>query len=375
MHDIKIAILTPNNNSYTETFIQKHIDFLPFKKIVIYGDLIPYIVQGEEYESFQIGFFEKIKRKFTSVKPSYGDDYKKQKLKHHLEKHKIQVVLAEYVLVGSLVFEICKKLNIPIIATGLGYELAIHKILNEHKETYSNFFKYCSAIIIVAKSMEKVLIKLGCSSEKIIHSPAGASEDFYEIEPNYNSFQLFAIGRFIEKKSPHLTILSFYHVLKKYPQSKLIFAGDGPLLNFCKDIVSTLKMENNVDFVGKISQDQQRKFLKESRIFVQHSRVASDGDSEGTPVAIVEASSAGLPVVSTLHAGIIDVIINNETGYLVNEGDVDSMTSKIIELLDSSELSKKMGIAGKLNIKNNFTLKKHINLIEEVILKAVKSTI
>jgi glycosyltransferase involved in cell wall biosynthesis len=221
--------------------------------------------------------------------------------------------------------------------------------------------------------MTKILTELGCDKNKIIHSPAGASTDFLNIEPDYLSKQLFAIGRFVEKKSPHSTILSFNKVLQSHPTAKLIFAGDGPLLPICKDIVKSLKIENNVFFVGKITQEQQRDYLASSRVFVQHSKIATDGDSEGTPVAIVEASSAGLPVVSTNHAGIIDVIIQNETGFLVEEGDIEMMAEKIILLLDDHVLAQKMGKAGKQNIQTNFTLDQHIQAIEECIITSVQN--
>ncbi len=372
MHNIRLAILSPSSPSNTETFIQKHIDYLPFEKTVIYGDPIPHQIPGFTNVAEPVNIFKKIRQKFKPATMSYGNDFKEQQLKQLLINKRIQVVLAEYVLTGSYVCNVCKELNIPIIATGLGYELAMYKVIEDHKAAYFNFFKYCSSIIIVARSMEKVLMKLGCDKTKIIHSPAGASEDFFEIEPDYNSMQLFAIGRFVEKKSPHLMVLTFYQVLQKFPQAKLVFAGDGPLLNFTKDIVKALKMENSVSFVGKISQEEQKKYLKESRIFVQHSRIASDGDSEGTPVAIVEASSAGLPVVSTNHAGIIDVVIKDQTAFLVEEGDTDEMAVKIMQLLNDRELAKKMGAAGKENIKHNFTLEKHIAAIEGAILKAVQ---
>ncbi|MBK8368422.1 MAG: glycosyltransferase [Bacteroidetes bacterium] len=379
MSNIKIAILVPNPNvQHLETFIKNHVEKINFDKIVLYGGPIPFKLSENDKLSLLLKLTYKFNVFFKTKKSKEKWFYQKLVLKSHLKKHHVQLVFAEYVLTGSNVLDVCKELNIPIIATGLGYEISVTKIINDNRKNYQEFLKYCSSVIVVAKSMTKILTELGCDKNKIIHSPAGASTDFLNIEPDYNSMQLFAIGRFVEKKSPHSTILSFYKVLQVYPNAKLIIAGDGPLLPMCMDIVRSLKIENSVSFVGKISQEQQRDYLKNSRIFVQHSKLASDGDSEGTPVAIVEASSAGLPVVSTIHAGIIDVVVNNETGFLVDEGDVDTMAEKIILLLSDSELAKKMGAAGKHNIQTNFTLNQHIQKIEEHIsnqykvIKAIK---
>ena len=71
--------------------------------------------------------------------------------------------------------------------------------------------------------------------------------------------------------------------------------------------------------------------LKSSTAFAQHSITAENGDMEGTPVGIVEASYAGLPVISTFHAGIPDVINNRETGLLVEEHDVEEMEAMDID--------------------------------------------
>jgi colanic acid/amylovoran biosynthesis glycosyltransferase len=374
MSSIKIAILLPKpNKNDIETFIENHIKKINFDKIVLYGGLVPFKISENDKPNVIIKFIYKLNLLLKTNKSKDKMFYQKMILKRQLKAHKIQLVLAEYVLTGGHVFDVCKELNIPIIATGLGYEISVTKIINDNKKNYQAFLKYCSAVIVVAKSMTKILTELGCDKNKIIHSPAGASTDFLNIEPDYLSKQLFAIGRFVEKKSPHSTILSFNKVLQSHPTAKLIFAGDGPLLPICKDIVKSLKIENNVFFVGKITQEQQRDYLASSRVFVQHSKIATDGDSEGTPVAIVEASSAGLPVVSTNHAGIIDVIIQNETGFLVEEGDIEMMAEKIILLLDDHVLAQKMGKAGKQNIQTNFTLDQHIQAIEECIITSVQN--
>ena len=84
---------------------------------------------------------------------------------------------------------------------------------------------------------------------------------------------------------------------------------------------------------------------------------------EGTPVGILEASAAGIPVIATRHAGIPDVIIDRETGFLVNEHDVDEMAKQLITLIENQDLAKKMGAKGKENIKNNFSMKMHLEVI------------
>ena len=163
------------------------------------------------------------------------------------------------------------------------------------------------------------------------------------------------------------TIFAFQKVIEKYPDCKLIFAGEGELLNSCINITKMLNLDKNITFTGAITPEEYKNYLLESLAFVQHSIVAQNGDSEGTPVAVLEAAAAGLPVIGTIHAGIPDVVIDGETGLLVEEHDVDGMAYNMIKLLDNIQLAKKLGAAGKQRINENFTLEKHINIIQNLI--------
>tara|TARA_B100000446_G_C10247177_1_gene231779 strand:+ start:46 stop:513 length:468 start_codon:yes stop_codon:yes gene_type:complete len=123
--------------------------------------------------------------------------------------------------------------------------------------------------------------------------------------------------------------------------------GDGPLLTSCKALVKALKMERVV-FTGAIDHNEVLRHFENTSIFIQHSVTDENGNKEGTPVSVMEASAAGIPVVSTRHAGIPDVILDGETGLLVDEFDIDSMSQKIDFLLEHSAKADDMGENGRL---------------------------
>ncbi|MDB4028789.1 glycosyltransferase, partial [Flavobacteriaceae bacterium] len=144
---------------------------------------------------------------------------------------------------------------------------------------------------------------------------------------------------------------------------------DGELFDVSKNLVKSLGLENNIILLGGLERKEIVKHLQSAFLFVQHSLVASNGDSEGTPVGIIEAMAAGLPVVSTRHAGIPDVVIENETGFLVDEGDINTMVKAIIKLAENRKLLSEFGTNGKVFIEKNFTLEKHINILNDIIIK------
>ena len=89
----------------------------------------------------------------------------------------------------------------------------------------------------------------------------------------------------------------------------------------------------------------------------------AEGDKEGAPVSIMEAGATGLPVVSTRHAGINDIISENETGFLVNENDIEGMAFNMMRFIENSLLSKEMGKKANLRINEFFSLKQNVNIL------------
>ena len=85
-------------------------------------------------------------------------------------------------------------------------------------------------------------------------------------------------------------------------------------------------------------------------IYAQHSVTAISGDKEGYAISPAEAAAHELPVVSTIHNGIPEHVIDGETGFLVPEFDYESMAERIIQLIQNPMLAKKMGRAGRNNI-------------------------
>jgi glycosyltransferase involved in cell wall biosynthesis len=88
---------------------------------------------------------------------------------------------------------------------------------------------------------------------------------------------------------------------------------------------------------------------------------------EGTPLAVLEAGASGLPVVSTRHAGISDVVKPGETGYLVSEGDVDAMADFIYLLLSNPQMASDMGQKARMHICENFDVQRSTDRLRQIL--------
>ncbi|TXE12043.1 glycosyltransferase family 4 protein [Seonamhaeicola algicola] len=361
---LNIAIFTPSQNPYSETFIQAHKKYLKGRVFYYYGMGSHIQLEGggrlmpvSLYKLYRI--YEKLFKK--------GKAYLWHKrLLYSLKKNKIDVVLVEYGTHAYHLYNVLKTSKLPTVVHFHGYDASIKSII-ESCNYYKEVFSFSKAIITVSNVMYRALLDMGCPKDKLISNVYGPQEVFESIIPTYRKKQFLAVGRFTDKKAPYYTIMAFNKVLKKHPDAILLMAGDGALLNTCKNLVNYLNIAQDVTFLGVITPETYSDLLRESLAFVQHSVTASNGDMEGTPLAVLEASVAGLPVISTYHAGIPDIIKHGETGLLSDEHDVETMANHMCKVLDDLDYVKQLGNAGKIYIKTHFSLQRHIDRLQEIL--------
>jgi len=360
---MRIAILSPSKNAYSETFIQSHKNLLKQKVKYYFGATHNIKLEG-------VGEEFKIHRKILKVFEKIGlikiNNSWVMPLMWSFKRHKIDRVLVEYGNHAHNLLPLLKELEIPFVVHFHGYDASVTSVV-ENCNNYKDVFILASKVIVVSNAMKEKIENMGCTKKKIVLATYGPSDLFLNIKPTFSKKQFIAIGRFVEKKAPNLLILAFSKVVDKYHNYVLKMAGDGVLLNNCENLVTHLGIENNVQFLGVISPEEYRSELQNSLAFLQHSVTADNGDMEGTPLAVLEASAAGIPVVSTSHAGIPDVIIHEQTGLLCQEKDVQKMAENIIKLIENKELAIRLGNNGKARIKNKFNMSLHISKIQKAL--------
>jgi glycosyltransferase involved in cell wall biosynthesis len=228
-------------------------------------------------------------------------------------------------------------------------------------------FDYASKIIAVANDMKTQLVNLGANAFKVVVSPCAPNASFFDVNPTYSNNIFLVVGRFVDKKAPYYTIEAFRHLVTKKPEAKMVMIGDGYLLNTCKNLVKTWNLEDSVIFTGSLAHDNIIDYFNKSFCFLQHSITADDGDSEGSPVSVMEASAAGLPVIATKHMGIKESVKHGQTGFLVEEGDVIGMHNYMLQLFNNRELAADLGLNGRAYIQANFSMESHISMIQSAI--------
>jgi colanic acid/amylovoran biosynthesis glycosyltransferase len=362
-----ICLVLPSPVGYSESFLQAHVDRLA----VAVNYLGDFPIDVDEVFPKQICFdrTELVKRRVRVCWHRYFlNPVKKNALRRYFERHNINVVLAEYGLTGVGVFKLCKELNVPLVVHFHGYDAYASEVLARNEQPYKQMFDYASAIIAVSKHMVEQLIRLGAHAAKVVYNPYGVEiSNFGQAGMLSSPSRVLSVGRFVEKKAPYLTILAFKKVLDRIPEARLVMVGAGPLHDVCSILIRALRIEHAVELKGIVDHAGVTALMQECGVFVQHSLVPSSGDTEGTPVSILEAGAAGLPVVSTRHAGISDVVIQGKTGFLVDEGDIDAMSEYLYQLLINPRLAKEIGENARQHVTTNYSMDRSIKNLRKAI--------
>ncbi len=348
-----ICVATPYRDSYSETFIRRHIDELPFAIQPLCGDPLRHIVSSRPFRRFDPWYI--IPRAAFQLGLRTETSFLETQLIWFLKKFEISAVLAEYGTTAVQWMNACQRAGVPLIAHFHGVDATRYATLEAHTETYPRLFRMASAVVGVSRAMCDQLRQLGASEDKLHYVPYSVNQKLFEpVTPHLNPPRFLAAGRFVEKKAPHLTILAFRKTLQSCPEAHLDMIGDGPFLACCQQLVRGLKLGAHIKFHGSQDHFAVCSAMKHARCFLQHSIQAGDGDSEGTPVAILEAQCCGLPVVATRHAGIPDVVIDGETGFLVEEQDVDGMSEAMNLLCQNTGVCQNMSVNAAVRFREYF---------------------
>src|SRR5207248_73103 len=117
-------------------------------------------------------------------------------------------------------------------------------------------------------------------------------------------------------------------------------------------------LQSNVFLHGAKDSEFVRQRMAAAHAFVLPSVTAEDGDQEGTPVSLMEAQASGLPVLSTRHSGIPEVVRDGETGFLLPERDVAALAEKTLFLIEHPEICLRMGARGREHVEAQFDIRK-----------------
>jgi len=150
-------------------------------------------------------------------------------------------------------------------------------------------------------------------------------------------------------KGMDTVIQALPQVLTVVPDTRYVIVGDGNDRPRLESLAKAVDVAEHVFFVGVTGHDELVKYYEACDVFVMPSH------AEGFGIVFLEAMAFGKPVIGGNHGGTPDVIRDGVTGFLVEYGDIDGLTSRILSLLQNEELRQKMGQTGRQYVQENFS--------------------
>jgi len=256
-----------------------------------------------------------------------------------------------------------KKIGIngKLVTTFHGYDMSSF-IINNGNNVYEKLFLTGDMFLPISDYWKEKLIRLGCNKKKIILHHMGINLEKFKFSERRKQpgepIKILTIGRLVEKKGHKYAIQAIAKIIKKYKNIEYIIAGDGPFRSKLEDLILELGIKSYIKFLGAVEENEVLKLYQQSHIFILPSATASDGNQEGIPVVLMEAQVTGLPIISTYHTGIPEVVVDGKSGFLVPEGDVDTLTDKLKYLIEHPEIWPYMGQYGRKFVEEHYDIHK-----------------
>jgi len=288
---------------------------------------------------------------------------------------KPDLVYAEYGHTAVTLLPLMLKMNIPLVVHFHGWDASYCFRSAFYTQQIQGVFAFASAVIVPAQHLKRLLVIAGACEKKIHVIPYAPRLDlispFSWEDRKKGPPSVIFLGRLTEKKNPLALVESFARVSKRVPKARFTIIGDGPLKVQMLRRISERGIDRVVDYRGLLEQQKALPIMARHWVYAQHSVTSVDGDQEGLPVSILEACASEIPVVSTIHSGIPEMIIDGVNGYLVREHDYEAMAERIAQLLEDPMKAETMGKAGRQSGLRNYKIQDRVNAIAQLLNEAV----
>lgn len=282
-------------------------------------------------------------------------------------KRRYDILHAHFGPVGNS-FRFARTLwRAPFVVSFHGYDFT-SAIKKSGPAIYRHLFREANAVTANSDFMSNKLVEIGCGPEKIHKLRYGVDAgQLSALKSNVQSdgkVTILTVGRLVEKKGIEVSIRAFAEAHKTNPQMRYDIVGDGPLRSKLQMLIAELGVSDLVTLHGAKDGRFISDLLSRAEIFILASVTAADGDQEGTPVSLLEAQAAGVPVISTRHSGIPEIVQDGVTGLLTAERDVAALSQQIDFLVQHPESRRKMADAGRGFVSKNF---QHSHCVKQLV--------
>ncbi|HBJ0689518.1 TPA: colanic acid biosynthesis glycosyltransferase WcaL [Escherichia coli] len=225
-----------------------------------------------------------------------------------------------------------------------GIDISSREVLNHYTPEYQQLFRRGDLMLPISDLWAGRLQKMGCPREKIAVSRMGVDMTRFSPRPvkaPATPLEIISVARLTEKKGLHVAIEACRQLKEQGVAFRYRILGIGPWERRLRTLIEQYQLEDVVEMPGFKPSHEVKEMLDDADVFLLPSVTGADGDMEGIPVALMEAMAVGIPVVSTLHSGIPELVEADKSGWLVPENDARALAQRLAAFsqLDTDELA------------------------------------
>ena len=314
------------------------------------------------------GFLTIQLKRFMLREPLYERDYTRA-----LRQARPDVMHAHFGLCGLFMLPVKRRLEIPMVVSFYGYDLSeLPQARGQDVYARYGLFEAGERFTVEGGHARCCLIDLGCPEEKIELLHIGVNLTKFPFVPRYRQadekVRILFTGRLIEKKGILYALQAIARLRDRTEEFELTIIGDGPQRPDAERLIKELSLEPYVHLVGTVRYEEFQKACAQAHIFLAPSVTDLEtGVTEGgAPTVLLEAQAAGMPVVSTYHADIPEVVRDGVSGLLSPERDVEALAANLATMVLHPERWPEMGAAGRRHVENNYEIGAQVRRLEAI---------
>jgi len=225
---------------------------------------------------------------------------------------------------------------------------------------YTPLFAGGDLFLPISEHWRATLAEMGCPEDRMhVHRMGIDCARFTprERRPSPGEpIRLIGVSRLVEKKGVAYGIEAVHRLANRGLDVRYEIIGDGPMRDEIERMIRSLGVGDRVTLRGWLDQDEVRKAYDRAHLLIAPSVTGANGDQEGIPVALMEAMAVGMPVVSTFHSGIPELVEDGVSGRLVPERDAAALAGALESLIRDAANWPAMGRAGRARVERDFDI-------------------
>lgn len=209
-------------------------------------------------------------------------------------------------------------------------------------------FSIADRVVVLSEEWLDYFAENVCDFEKINVVHNGVKVPDQPCSPCSRQDVLF-LGRLDARKSPDVLLRASREILSRFPDTKIVFGGDGEVEKN-KSLAAELGIAERCEFHGWVAGAEREELFERAAVYCLPSK------NEGLPMSVLEAMARGIPTVATPVGGIPQVINDGVDGVLIPVDNHQALAVALNHLLESSELRKEMGTLARKKILSSFDI-------------------